>query len=50
MSKMLEVDGLEVVFVRGEDDDHGTAMIKLDQVDDDMDPWEQAYRAISVAS
>lgn len=50
MSTIEEVNGLKIVFVRGEDDNHGTALIKLDQVNEDMDPWEQAYRAISVAS
>lgn len=49
-STVEDVNGYKIVFVRGEDDNHGTALIKPNQVNEDMDPWEQAYRAISVAS
>ncbi len=42
LSKVLTVDGLKVVFLQTEEEDHGTAVVKYLDVSE-RDPWEQAY-------
>ena len=49
LSKLLTVDDKKIVFLRKEGDKCGSAVLRVDQVDQDIDPWEQTWNELDDA-
>ncbi len=49
-SQKKEVNGKEIIFLQGEEDTYGKALIQIPFVDEDMNPWEQTWRELDIKS